>query len=249
MLKLLNLPFKIVTHYKALGLQGTMLLFKRNMKSIKFFSISLPKYSAPILLRNNTSDIGVFYQVFLAKSYNLNYYIDPKIIIDCGANIGLSAVFFKNKFPNAKVIAIEPELSNFELLEKNTKNYNDIFCINSGIWNKSTNLKIKSNSSHWDFTVEEVDYKNENTIPAISIRDILDNHGIEQIDILKIDIEGSEKELFEEDYEYWMKRTKVLVIELHDGLREGASKSFFGAISKFNFRMTKKDENLVFYLK
>ncbi|WP_303317392.1 FkbM family methyltransferase [Flavivirga abyssicola] len=249
MLKILNLPFKIITHYKALGVQGMMLLFKRNIKSLKFFNITLPKHNSPVLLRNNTSDIGVFYQVFLAKSYNLNYYIDPKIIIDCGANIGLSSVFFKNKFPDAKIIAIEPEQSNFELLEKNTKNYNNVFCINSGIWNKSTNLKIKSNSANWDFTVEEVDYKNEDTIPAISIKNIMDDYDIKQIDILKIDIEGSEKELFEEDYEYWMQRTKVLIIELHDGLREGASKSFFSAISKFNFRMTKKDENLVFYLK
>ena len=114
---------------------------------------------------------------------------------------------------------------------------------------KSANLKINQNSGNWDFTVEEVDYKDENTIPAISIKDIMIKYELEQIDILKIDIEGAEKELFEDNYDYWLKKTRVLVIELHDGLKYGASKSFFSAVSKFDFRMIKKDENLVFYFK
>ena len=249
-LDILNLPFKLVTHYRALGYQGTLLLFKRYIKRYKYFSILLPKYKHPIFLRNNTTDITVFYQMFLAKSYHLNYNVDPKIIVDCGANIGLSVAYFKNRFPNSKVIAIEPEFSNFEMLKINTKSYDEVFCINSGIWNKSTNLIIKnSDYGNWGFMVEEVDYKNEYTVEAISINEIISQFEIEQIDILKIDIEGSEKELFEKNFENWLKLTKVLIIELHDGLREGASKSFFKAISEYEFTMARKDENLIFYFK
>lgn len=249
-LEILNLPYKIVTHYRELGYQGALLLFKRYIKKYKYFSILLPKYKYPISLRNNTSDVTVFYQVFLAKSYQLNYKDDPKIIIDCGANIGLSVAFFKNRFPNAKVIAIEPEFSNFEMLKINTKSYDDVFCVNSGIWNKSTNLIIKDNDfGNWGFMVEEVDYENENTVSAISMDEIISKFEIEQIDILKIDIEGSEKELFEKSFENWLKITKVLIIELHDGLRDGASKAFFKAISEYEFSMVRKNENLIFYFK
>ncbi len=247
--QILNLPHKVVLHFKTLGFQGGMLLFKRYIRKNNSFKILLPKYKAPIFLRNNTSDIGVFYQMFLSKSYNIGIDNSPKVIIDCGANIGLSTVFFKNKFPDAQIIAIEPEKSNFDMLKKNTKFYTNIHCLHNGIWNKSTNLSIEDdNLGHWGFTVTEVDFENENTISAISINDIMIEFNIKQIDILKIDIEGSEKELFEKDFENWLSITKVLIIELHDGLKKGASKSFFKAITKYDFRMIRKDENLIFYM-
>ncbi len=246
--QVLNIPHKIYSHYKILGFQGGSLLFKRYIRQFKYFDILLSKYLFPVRLRNNTSDITVFYQVFLAKSYELNYRINPKVIIDCGANIGLATVFFKNKFPNAKVISIEPEDSNFKLLQENTQKYHDVHCVKSGIWNKHANLIIKENNDgNWGFMVEEVDYENENTISAISITQIMNQYGIDAIDILKIDIEGSEKDLFEDNFEFWLSKTKVLIIELHDGLKAGASKSFFSAITKYNFSMSKKAENLIFY--
>lgn len=248
--KILILPFKIISHYQSLGYQGTLLLFKRYIKTYEYFDILLPKYSHSFSLRNNTSDICVFYQVFLAKSYHINFEIEPKIIIDCGANIGLSTIYFKNRFPDSKIISIEPEQSNFEQLVKNTQKYSNVFCVNSGIWNKTTNLIVKNNNSgNWGFMVEEVVYKNKDTISALSINDVMVKYEIDQIDILKIDIEGSEKELFESNFEEWIPKTKILIIELHDGLREGASKSFFSTISKYNFHMIRKNENLIFYMK
>jgi FkbM family methyltransferase len=248
MSQLLNIPYKIYYHYKILGFQGGSLLFKRYIRQFEYFDILLSKYLHPVRLRNNTTDITVFYQVFLAKSYELNYRIEPKFIIDCGANIGLATVFFKNKFPNAKVIAIEPEDSIFKLLQENTQKYNDVHCVKSGIWDKSANLIIKeSNDGNWVFTVEEVDYENESTIAAISITEIMKKYKIDTIDILRIDIEGSEKEVFENNFEYWLSKTKVLIIELHDGLKAGASKSFFIAITKYNFVMSRKGENLIFH--
>ncbi|WP_445731692.1 FkbM family methyltransferase [Mariniflexile sp.] len=244
--ELLNLPFKIVTHYKTLGYQGTTLLAKRYIKKYKRFYILLKGYRFPVVLRNNTTDVTVFYQVFLARSYSIKVKEMPRVIIDCGANIGLSAVFFKNKFPEAKIIALEPEHSNFEMLKKNTKMYEGIHCINKGIWNKSTNLIIKDNNlGNWGFMVEEVD--NDSTISATSIEEIMCEFNIDHIDILKVDIEGSEKELFERNFEKWLSKTKILIIELHDGLRAGASKSVFNAISKYDFHMVRKDENFIFY--
>lgn len=247
-LKILNIPFIIITHYRALGYHGILLLFKRYFINLNNFKILLPKYPFPIFLRNNTSDINVFYQVFLAKSYNINFRINPKIIIDCGANIGLSTIYFKNKFPNAKIIAIEPEKSNFLLLEKNTKEYNDVFCVKYGVWNKSTNLIINNKYGKWGFMVEEVEHQSENTIPAISIDEIMEKFDINEIDILKIDIEGSEKNLFESNFECWLSKTKVLIIELHDFMRAGSSMSFIKAISNYEFNMARKNENLIFYL-
>lgn len=132
---------------------------------------------------------------------------------------------------------------------RNTQFSNNIICIQSGIWNKQTNLLIENNSSEkWGFKVNEVDYSNKHTISGISIPYLMKKYHFKEIDILKIDIEGSEKELFEVNFESWLPKTKVLLIELHDGHRKGASKSFFKAITNYSYSMIRKNENLVFYI-
>jgi hypothetical protein len=61
-----------------------------------------------------------------------------------------------------------------------------------------------------------------------------------------MDIEGSEKEVFESSYEYWLPKTRMLIIELHDNMKNGTSKSLFAAISKYDFSFDMRDENLIF---
>ena len=153
------------------------------------------------------------------------------------------------KFPGAKIIAVEPELSNFQLLTKNTRSIPNIVNLNAGIWNKSASLGIVNClKSKWEIQVKELSDTLENSIQAISIPELMTKYNLAEIDILKVDIEGSEKELFDENYESWLPLTKVLIIELHDNLRKGAARSFFKAITHYNFRMTKKRENLIFYI-
>jgi len=94
--------------------------------------------------------------------------------------------------------------------------------------------------------VEEVREK-KSDIEAVSIPYLLQKFNFKKIDILKIDIEGSEKDLFETDTDEWLPYVTTLCIELHDHLRKGASQSFFKAINKYEYRMLKRKENLIFY--
>tara|TARA_R100000935_G_scaffold58846_1_gene98511 strand:+ start:3646 stop:4410 length:765 start_codon:yes stop_codon:yes gene_type:complete len=244
-------PFELIStlffHYRVLGVGGILLLFKRVLYKKKTIRVKIKDYKNWIYLRNNTSDVTVFYQVFLEKSYAHNYQTDARAILDCGANIGLSSVFYANKFPNAKILAIEPQKLNYDILLKNTSGYNNIQGIYGGIWNKKTNLIIKNNmSASWEFEVIEANYSSVESIPAYSLPDLMIEHNFKKIDILKIDIEGSEKELFQSNYKSWLSNTKILLIELHDGLRKGSSKSVFKAIVDYEFSMIKKNENLIF---
>ena len=75
-------------------------------------------------LRGKSSDFRVFDEIFLKEQYNSHLLPkNPKVILDAGANIGLSSVYFANRFPNAQVFALEPENSNYELLSVNTENF------------------------------------------------------------------------------------------------------------------------------
>ena len=119
--------------------------------------------------------------------------------------------------------------------------------LQKGIWNKNTFLEIiDSNTKKDSFMVKESANPTSAGIEAISIETILQREGWPVIDILKIDIEGAEKELFSGNYEKWLPLTKVIIVEVHDNMKKGCSKSVFKAISQYNFSFTMKHENLVF---
>ncbi len=215
----------------------------------KFYQLKLV---TPIYLRPKSSDLLAFHQIFTFKEYDMNLGFVPKFIIDAGANIGLSALFFSNKFPEAKIIAIEPEKSNFEMLQKNTIEYKNIILNKRALSNESNhNFNVVDKGfGKWGFVTEIQNPKNTNnvidTVRTITIDEILIENNIEYLDLLKIDIEGGEKQLFESNYENWLPKTKCIIIELHDGITPGSSKSFFKAISKYDFSYLNRGENLLF---
>jgi FkbM family methyltransferase len=214
--------------------------------------IYLPSLSSPIYVRRKSSDLLAFHQIFTFKEYEMNLGFKPKFIIDAGANIGLAAVYFAKKYPNAKIIAIEPESSNFEMLKKNSNNYKNIFLHKRALSNQSNLVLnvIDKGFGNWGFMTEIDNNRSSqnivDTVKTITIDDIIKENNLEYIDLLKIDIEGGEKELFESNYENWLPKTKCIAIELHDGIKVGSSKSFFEAISNYNFSYHNKGGNLIF---
>jgi len=208
--------------------------------------VHLRSIKHPIYLRNNTSDIDTFYQIFDDREYEVKFDFEPKVIVDCGANVGLTSVYLKNRYPDATIIAVEPERGNYEQLVKNTAAYPDIHCLHAGIWNKTAYLKIKDvGLGNWGFITEEVDQEGEDTVKAISINKIMEQFGLDKIDVLKIDIESSEKELFEKNYELWVPRVNVIIMELHDKMKKGCSMSFFKAMQNYKYSMQITGESVM----
>lgn len=217
------------------------LVFSKN--EIKIFS---KKLIYPIFLRKKTSDFSIFYNIFVKKEYGFDYGDNVNTVIDLGANIGLAAVFFKNKFPECIVISVEPEEKNFKMLKRNTTNYKNVFILNNAIWNESKNLFIENTKDgEWGFMVSQESDFPEQTIKSITIDQIIEEYKLISLDVLKIDIEGSEKDLFQTNFEKWLPITKRIVIELHEGMRLGSTKAFFAAISKYDFSVSFVGENLI----
>lgn len=133
------------------------------------------------------------------------------------------------------------------MVEKNIVNFSNVKAKLGGIWNDNKHLAIvnaKDNDNA--FMVEEVDAATPSSIPAYSIGSIMQEMNWSTIDLLKLDIEGSEKEVFEKNYESWLPHTKMIIIEVHDHMRKGAAKSVFTATNKYNFSFSMNHENLIF---
>ncbi len=101
----------------------------------------IPEYDYPLFLRTDTSDEPTFRQVFMNIRYEIDLPSEPKTIIDGGSNVGYASVFYSKKYPNAQVLAVEPDSSNFEMIEKNTVPYPNIQKIKSAIWGKTALFK------------------------------------------------------------------------------------------------------------
>ena len=224
----------------------SILFYLPQLLLVKLYAMNkvyvMPDFSA-IYLRNGTSDLPVFREIFLEKEYDLKFDFDVEYIVDGGANIGVSSRYLLTKFPNARIIAIEPEQQNFIVLKKNTEGYKNIVGVKSGIWCKDCQLCIVESEQHgeWGFQLQEAnDVKNcyirDSAIQCYSIDSIMSMFDLPRIDILKLDIEGAEKEVFQsENPEKWIRKCRAIIIELHDFLDPNISKIFFECLDKYVF--------------
>ncbi len=202
-----------------------------------------------VYLRKNTSDISVFRQIFFDGEYDIYLREEPKTIMDLGGNIGLFALLMQSHYPGALIISVEPDPENFKQLQKNTKQFKNIFTYNMAIWHKKELLSLseKKAGAEWSQNVSSITGEDLNLekIESITINDLMSYHEIQEIDFLKIDIEGAEAELFSENIE-WLNKTKVLAIELHDFMKVSSSNNFFKAMAKYtSFKHSIKGENIV----
>jgi len=214
--------------------------------------VNMPGVAHTIYVRNGTTDLFTFHQIFNLNEYEIKLNFEPSTIIDAGANIGLAAIFFANKYKGSKIICIEPEDSNFSLLEINTNNYSNILCYKramSSLPNQSFNI-IDSGLGHWGFMTETIENSHDKNIKglvkSITPDEIIKENNLNIIDIFKIDIEGAEKELFESNFENWIPKTRCIIIELHERYKKDSSKSFLEVISKYDFSYFKSGENEVY---
>ena len=236
-------------YIKKYGLEEGMKLYQKfhSGNEGEIVEYEIPNYPSPLFLRVGTSDEPTFRQVFMNIRYEIDLPFSPKTIIDGGSNIGYASVFYANKYPEAEVLAIEPDSSNFEMVEKNTFNYPNIKRIQSAIWGKSTYLKIKNpETEKWAFEVIETTKNEEGAFEAFSIQDLIIKMGWDSVDFLKLDIEGSEMSVFNAGYESWLPKVKLLIIELHERMQPGCTEVFENAVSQYNFKKSISGENLVY---
>ncbi len=246
LLMLLLMPLYI----KRLGfIQGLSCLY-RFISSQGGFTLYRSDRDLGLFIREDSTDALVFQQIFILGDYRkLNRRSDVKVIIDAGAYVGYSAIYFAELYPHAFIYALEPEESNFQALQKNTRNYPNILPIQAALWHSDGTLEVRDGEAgQWSCTVHESqDPPNNRRIASISLQTLIAQYRLEKVDILKIDIEGSEVQVFDPNYCHeWLPQVQTLSIELHDQLFPGSEKNFFAAMDRYQFDMNFAGENLFF---
>lgn len=247
-MKAYKIFFNGIRKYRLKGIYFFCLFYINKLNILKaVIPIKLPGIRYEIYLRFGSTDFQIAKNVLFSDEYNVNLTFIPKTIIDGGGNIGLASIVFANRYPNAKIISIEPENANYNQLRKNTKLYKNISTIKAGIWYNSSFLNIcKSPLGEWAFTVEETQAPDNNSIKGISISDIITQFGWSSADLIKLDIEGSEKEIFENNPDGWLSKSKAIFVETHDRFKQGCSNSVSKAVESYNFAKSHSGEYAIY---
>ena len=205
----------------------------------KSFLIKLrkPGVKHPIFLRIPSSDPRTFDQIFIRSEYDFAVRRQPKVIVDAGANIGLASIYFANKYPEARIISVEPELGNFRVLEKNAASYPNIVPVRAAVWKENTKINVVDPGlGEWAFMTHEkgagAPGQVMQEVDAMTIDRIVENHKLDHIDILKIDVEGAECEIFENP-SAWIDRVDSMIVELHERMKPGCNRSFYRSTEHF----------------
>ena len=163
--------------------------------SAKLVELTLPGFPSPFYLRAGTTDAGTFLNVIVNAEYNIRLFpqfqtidrlykkarADGKrpLIIDCGANIGLSTVWFSHLFPEAQIIAVEPAADNIEVAKRNLHAYPNVTLIQGAIWDRPARLTISDTTAATDaYRVQEAQEKDAgdfgNTLKTFTIPELID---------------------------------------------------------------------------
>lgn len=186
---------------------------KNNLKNNQFKNGGVTKiFNNDFYFHHNSSFRDTYKEIFLNNIYEFKTENSKPIIIDCGSNMGLSILYFSKKYPSAAIIAFEPDPFVLPYLEKNIKSnkLNNVRLIPKAVWTKET--KIKFYSDYGMGGRIEIEYANQipKNIETVRLRDFLNT----EIDMLKIDIEGSEYNVLKDCVDR-IHNVKNIFIEYH----------------------------------
>lgn len=183
-------------------------------------SLSPKSLRDPVYLRVSNSDFAVFEEIFDRDEYAAIKQWDLRpdaTIVDLGANIGLASVYISAIVPGASVVAVEPDEENCRILRRNCRRLlhdHRLKVFQAFIAAHDGTAGIDRNRSSWAFQkVDTIDADHE-AVQCVSMTHVLATSGFDRIDLLKCDIEGSERELFAACAP-WIGRVKHLVVETH----------------------------------
>jgi FkbM family methyltransferase len=200
----------------------------------------------PVLMRTRTSDREVLGQVFIQREYEALRLNQPKMILDLGANVGYSSAYFLSRYPTASVLAIEPDHGNYAVCCQNLEPYGSrAKVVHGAAWSERSKLVVDRGTwrdgREWTAQVRLAKEGNvsSESVDGYDMLSLVGLSGATEIDLLKIDIEKSELELFSRNTESWLPRIRNLCIELHGPDCEAI---FFRALADYFYDLSQTGE-------
>lgn len=159
-------------------------------------------------------DLEVMRELYVEDEYDVPLPDTADVVVDLGANVGLSALDFRARYPTARIFAVEPDPLAFAKLERNVKADPRIEAVNVAVGGEDGERDFFSSHESVVSGFERTrDFQKPIQVRARTLDTLLADLGISHVDVLKVDVEGAERELF--DGFTGLSRVGCIVGELH----------------------------------
>lgn len=230
--RLLHFLARFIAGVRQFGLRGAFRVFLwcRWQRSDRLTSVRLKAMDRDLWFRS-VSDRGVLC-MFYTEGYRVLdcYGTKARVIIDAGANIGDSTMRFRRFHPQARIIAIEADAENHAVLERNFADDSQVTCLHRALWSAPTTLHLQKTWSNVASRVAAEASESTTTVEACSVPSLMNELGLAEIDILKLDIEGAEAVVFQTPDTAWLGCVRCIIFECCDADDPGTTQRIFAAL-------------------
>lgn len=212
-------------------------------------------FRGKIALREIGSDMATFREITVDEVYKpvIHKVAGVQTVIDLGANIGLASLYLVHNSPSCQILSVEPNPRSYELLVHNVQNLGKrCKTLNAAVWGTHKRLSPDPRVAidrFSTFTLRESSSKgpDELTVQGLTMTEILDFSGFDTVDLLKIDVEGAETELFRDKDLQWLTRVGAIAIEFHNDSRKMCG--FDDIMKRYEFDICSEERHTVLALK
>jgi FkbM family methyltransferase len=222
------------------GILHTTKLLTAWLFGINKVEAKLNRIQKKIEIRPGTEDHYIIDKFLDAQHLDMEI-DDVKYIVDAGAHIGIASLTFSALFPQARILAIEPDEENYRMLLRNVRSEKKIIPIKGALWSTKGKVAIYTKEESWSHRVREGSDEHLD-VDAITVQKAMGMMSTDRIDILKMDIEGSEVEVLSNG-SGWAKKVRCILVEPHPWIdeRSEASITSFATRNEMTVRVSGED--------
>lgn len=190
----------------------------KRLRTLPIYTATTTRFMGKDLeLVDAVSFLGMCDEIYIRRNYEFKASRKNPLIIDCGANIGMSIIFFKLLYPESDVIAFEPDGNVFNALKNNIAafDFKNVELHHKAVWSSETELQFLAEGSWSGRLLKPEDSGNIITVKTARLKDYLNR----KVDFLKIDVEGAETEIMR-DCAAELKAVENLFLEYHSHSKE-----------------------------
>ena len=208
-----------------------------------------PLGNVKLVLRDNIgADLYIYSEVIEHECYDIPVNKPPETILDLGANIGLSAVYFARRFPAARIACVEPVADNVAVLRENLA----LNGVAAAVFPAAAHVgdgTVKMALSKLDYGHVVADDRDAGAddvreVAALTVPSILAQLGWDRVSLLKLDVEGHETTLLSEACD-WLHRVDAICLEYH---LDGGADHLASVARRYHFLPPRELPNRLWFL-